>query len=307
MRYGHSTMTGRWGQYHVVGESRYHVHGDHYAWKVVPHVHTITTGEEIRCDQALLVKRQSFPTPSRMVEKSGHALLQTPRSGRSWARIGSFKHFCASASGARPLEPPAPPAGSARSGSPSRAPRSKVESGAARLSWCWTRAAGRERGGLAQGEDLGKGGLRNAGGKISKRDFSSVVSPPHEAHLHSTPHKHISIPRLTSTSPLYASRPRDHTRRRGSGAGCPPLRWVLGDPVERFLARMGGGTAASFRCRRMRVITASWVIAAMIRSEPWRQNGQRLERVREFHDDSSRQDFSGVYHRSGLVLFSRVP
>ena len=91
MRYGHSTMTGRWGQYHVVGESRYHVHGDHYAWKVVPHVHTITTGEEIRCDQALLVKRQSFPTPSRMVKKSGHALLQTPRSGRSWARIGSFK------------------------------------------------------------------------------------------------------------------------------------------------------------------------------------------------------------------------
>ena len=119
--------------------------------------------------------------------------------------------------------------------------------------------------------------------------------------------RHISIPRLTSTSPLYAPRPRDHTRRRGSGAGCPPLRWVLGDPVERFLARMGGGTAASFRCRRMRVITASWVIAAMIRSEPWRQNGQRLERVREFHDDSSRQDLSGVYHRSGLVLFSRVP
>jgi hypothetical protein len=34
---------------------------------------------------------------------------------------------------------------------------------------------------------------------------------------------------------------------------------------------------------------------------------QRLERVREFHGDSSRKDLPGVYHRSGLVLFSRVP
>src|SRR5215475_1016800 len=34
---------------------------------------------------------------------------------------------------------------------------------------------------------------------------------------------------------------------------------------------------------------------------------QRLERVREFHGTSSRKDVPGVYHRSGLVLFSRVP
>jgi hypothetical protein len=34
---------------------------------------------------------------------------------------------------------------------------------------------------------------------------------------------------------------------------------------------------------------------------------QRLERVREFHGDSSRKDVPGVYHRSGLVLFSKVP
>ena len=52
--------------------------------------------------------------------------------------------------------------------------------------------------------------------------------------------RHISIPRLTSTSPLYAPRPRDHTRRRGSGADCPLLRWVLCYPVEHFLARTGG-------------------------------------------------------------------
>src|SRR5919108_5038406 len=35
-----------------------------------------------------------------------------------------------------------------------------------------------------------------------------------------------------------------------------------------------------------------------------RLDEQRLERVREFHGDSSRQDLPGVYHRSGLVLFS---
>ena len=36
---------------------------------------------------------------------------------------------------------------------------------------------------------------------------------------------------------------------------------------------MGGGTDASWRGRRMRVITASWVMTAMIRSVPRRQNG----------------------------------
>jgi hypothetical protein len=45
-------MAGRWGQCHVVGESRCHVHGDHYARKVIPHIHTIVSGEAIRCDQA---------------------------------------------------------------------------------------------------------------------------------------------------------------------------------------------------------------------------------------------------------------
>src|SRR5262249_40359450 len=34
---------------------------------------------------------------------------------------------------------------------------------------------------------------------------------------------------------------------------------------------------------------------------------QRLERVREFHGDSSRKDMPGGYHKSGLVLFSKVP
>ena len=38
---------------------------------------------------------------------------------------------------------------------------------------------------------------------------------------------------------------------------------------------MGGGTEASLRCRRMRVITDSWVMAAMIRSAPRRQKGSR--------------------------------
>src|SRR5712692_7283978 len=32
---------------------------------------------------------------------------------------------------------------------------------------------------------------------------------------------------------------------------------------------MGGGTAASFRCRRIRVLTASWVREAMLRSASW--------------------------------------
>src|SRR2546421_3640079 len=36
---------------------------------------------------------------------------------------------------------------------------------------------------------------------------------------------------------------------------------------------MGGGTDASWRCRRMRVITDSWVMTAMIRREPRRQKG----------------------------------
>jgi hypothetical protein len=44
-----------------------------------------------------------------------------------------------------------------------------VESGAARLSWGWTRAAGQERGGLAPGEDLGKDGWRHAG--VSAREL----------------------------------------------------------------------------------------------------------------------------------------
>src|SRR5262249_33963581 len=34
---------------------------------------------------------------------------------------------------------------------------------------------------------------------------------------------------------------------------------------------------------------------------------ERLERVCEFHGESSRKDMPGVYHRSGLVLFSKVP
>src|SRR5262245_53591331 len=37
---------------------------------------------------------------------------------------------------------------------------------------------------------------------------------------------------------------------------------------------MGGGTEASWRCRKMRVITDSWVMTAMIRSVPCWQNGQ---------------------------------
>ena len=36
---------------------------------------------------------------------------------------------------------------------------------------------------------------------------------------------------------------------------------------------MGGGTEASLRCRRRRVMTDSWVMAAMIRSAPRRQKG----------------------------------
>ena len=59
-----------------------------------------------------------------------------------------------------------------REGSPSRAPQSKVASGTGRLSWCWTRTAGWERGRLAPGEDLGKGGLRNAG--VSARELVQV-------------------------------------------------------------------------------------------------------------------------------------
>src|SRR5262249_7260465 len=34
---------------------------------------------------------------------------------------------------------------------------------------------------------------------------------------------------------------------------------------------------------------------------------ERLERVCEFHGESSRKDMPGGYHRSGLVLFSNVP
>jgi len=82
-----------------------------------------------------------------------------------------------------------------RGGPPLQSAQSKVESGAGRLSWGWTRAAGRERGGLAQGEDLGKDGLRNAGGENFKAGLqlsgvapSRGTSPFHalRAHLHST-------------------------------------------------------------------------------------------------------------------------
>jgi hypothetical protein len=37
---------------------------------------------------------------------------------------------------------------------------------------------------------------------------------------------------------------------------------------------MGGGTDASLRWRKIRVITDSWVMAAMMRREPRWQNGQ---------------------------------
>src|SRR5262252_9518454 len=37
---------------------------------------------------------------------------------------------------------------------------------------------------------------------------------------------------------------------------------------------MGGGTDASWRCRKIRVMTDSWVMTAMMCREPRRQNGQ---------------------------------
>src|SRR5882724_12631979 len=43
---------------------------------------------------------------------------------------------------------------------------------------------------------------------------------------------------------------------------------------RRRAGAMGGGTEASLRWRKIRVITDSWVMAAMMRREPRRQNGQ---------------------------------
>jgi len=59
-------------------------------------------------------------------------------------------------------------------------------------------------------------------------------------------------------------------------AGRTTLAWASSNTniSERQRAgAMGGGTDASWRCRRMRVITDSWVMTAMIRSAPRRHKG----------------------------------
>ena len=77
---------------------------------------------------------------------------------------------------------------------------------------------------------------------------------------------------------------RHFTARRGEIHRCgvhvaygPTLAWASSNAKISWRQRagaMGGGTDASLQWRRIRVITASWVIAAMIRSEPRRHKGR---------------------------------
>jgi hypothetical protein len=77
---------------------------------------------------------------------------------------------------------------------------------------------------------------------------------------------------------------RHFTARRGKIHRCgahlayePTLAWASSNANISWRIRagaMGGGTEASLRWRRIRVMTDSWVMAAMMRREPRRQNGQ---------------------------------
>ena len=71
---------------------------------------------------------------------------------------------------------------------------------------------------------------------------------------------------------------RGEIHRRGAHVAYgPTLAWASSNANISWRQRagaMGGGTEASLRWRRMRVITDSWVMAAMMRRAPRRQNGR---------------------------------
>ena len=93
------------------------------------------------------------------------------------------------------------------------------------------------------------------------------------------------VVRSRDTPLLHARRPRGHARRcepvgctahRTGGQATSPTNSATQSNLswrERAGA-MGGGSAESFRWRRIFRITSPWVIAAMIRSAPRWQNGQ---------------------------------
>ncbi len=70
---------------------------------------------------------------------------------------------------------------------------------------------------------------------------------------------------------------RDERSRRGAHVAYgSTLAWASSNANifwQQRAGAMGGGTDASWRWRRIRVMTDSWVMAAMIRSEPRRQHG----------------------------------